>query len=125
MKRYRRDETFRYTFNQPSIGQFQIIQVDGENVESNPGKMEIHNISPRGMKILTGFDLMLKEKEEIIVQLSFTLVTEHTVHGKVVWQENYINKSCYYGIDLIIDDQQSDNIIEDLKHLIHKDKSNI
>ncbi|KAB8137471.1 hypothetical protein F9U64_09350 [Gracilibacillus oryzae] len=121
--RYRRDETFRYTFNQPKHGLFQIVKVNGKDVESKQGKFLVHNISPRGMQVSTSFDLMFKEGKDIIIQSTFELVTEHTVHGRIAWQKR--KDSYFYGIDLIIDDQQSDYIIDDLKQFIHNEKSNL
>ncbi|WP_058308973.1 PilZ domain-containing protein [Gracilibacillus massiliensis] len=121
--RYKREEGFRYVFKKPLVGTLQIIKVNEKEVESNPGEAFFYDLSPGGAKIATEFDLHYK-KNEIIIQLTFELESEHVVNGNIVWQDEDYHDGYYYGIELLIEEEKSTEIIDELKSFIQKEKSN-
>ncbi|WP_143522874.1 PilZ domain-containing protein, partial [Pseudomonas sp. 2822-15] len=88
-------------------------------MESKNGEAFLYNISPTGLKLLSHLDLR-SGKSEVDVDVCFTLVSEHEVRGRVVWQKsaNIGNGKYYYGIELLINEEEKNRIINELKEFI-------
>ncbi|RAK18863.1 PilZ domain-containing protein [Anoxybacillus vitaminiphilus] len=112
--RFKRQEAFRYEFGQPLPCTFRIVQVGEKKVETDKGKAEIHDISPKGMKIGTPLNIPL-DKKIIIIEITFTLSElELTVLGKLVWQRKFAN-DYFYGVNLILSHKEERQLIDELK----------
>jgi hypothetical protein len=112
--RFKRQEAFRYEFGQPLPCTFRIVQIGEKKVESDKGKAEIHDISPKGMKIATPLNIPL-DKKSIIIEITFTLsVLELTFLGKLVWQRKFAN-DYFYGVHLILSQDEGQRLIDELK----------
>jgi hypothetical protein len=112
--RFKRQEAFRYEFGQPLSCTFRIAQVGEKKVESDKGKAEIHDISPKGMKIATQLNIPF-DKKSIIIEITFTLSEfELTFLGKLVWQRKFAN-DYFYGVHLILSQEEERRLIDELK----------
>jgi hypothetical protein len=112
--RFKRQEAFRYEFGQPLPCTFRIVQVGEKKVESDKGKAEIHDISPKGMKIATPLNIPL-DKTAIIIDITFILnEIELTCLGKLVWQRKMAN-DYFYGVNLILSHAEEQRLISELK----------
>ncbi|WP_084040731.1 PilZ domain-containing protein [Gracilibacillus boraciitolerans] len=83
----------------------------------------MYDLSPGGLKIETEFDLQF-QKNQIDIQISFELATSHELNGTIVWQDKNYLSGYYYGVDLIITEEKSNQIIDELKSFIQQEKSN-
>ncbi|MBU9722389.1 MULTISPECIES: PilZ domain-containing protein [Bacillaceae] len=119
--RYKREETFRYEFGQPLDCVYRILRVNGVSEETKHGNGKLFDISPTGIKLQSPLDLQ-SSKNEVDVELCFTLVAEHTVTGKIVWQKLANVGQYFYGIDLEIPTEVKEHIIHDLKEFIQVNK---
>jgi hypothetical protein len=115
--RFKRQEAFRYEFGQPIPCSFRIVRIGEKEVESDKGKAEIYDISPKGMKIGTSLNIPL-EKKVIILEVSFTLnKTELIFHGRLVWQRRFAN-DYFYGVNLILSLSEETKLINELKQYV-------
>ncbi|MGO4888395.1 PilZ domain-containing protein [Anaerobacillus sp. MEB173] len=119
--RYKRAETFRYEFGRPLECEFKIIKINGGDKASNPGKAKLHDISPSGLKISTNLNLLC-HKNEVELEVQFTLFSCFVVRGKIVWQKLDRYGEYFYGVNLFIDDKGKDELINDLKNYIQKER---
>jgi hypothetical protein len=112
--RFKRQEAFRYEFGQPLPCTFRIAQIGEKKVESDKGKAEIYDISPKGMKIATSLNIPL-DKTSIIIEITFTLSElELTFLGRLVWQKKFAN-DYFYGVNLILSQDEGQRLIDELK----------
>src|SRR5690625_971394 len=104
MRRYKRKETFRYTFEEPIAALFEIIGIDDHTVSSSKGKAKILNISPHGIKLNSPLNIPETDHKSIQLTISFELNNKQlNVNGEIVWKKPK-GISVDYGIDLIIDE---------------------
>ncbi|MCQ5365567.1 PilZ domain-containing protein [Anoxybacillus salavatliensis] len=114
--RFKRQEPFRYQFDQPIPCTFRIIRIGEREVETDKGAAEIHDISPRGIRMETKLHLPIDSaKGEMEVELQFTIVDQPiTVRGVVIWKKTYANEF-QYGISLEISKQEEMQLIGEIK----------
>ncbi|MBU8906284.1 PilZ domain-containing protein [Desertibacillus haloalkaliphilus] len=117
---YKREETFRYEFQPPLTCTFNIIKINGEEIESNQGQGKIQDISPSGLKLMSMLDLQVT-RNEIDVEVYFTMLSDWVVRGRVVWQKVANMNEYYYGIDLSTDIGESEDMINGLKEYIRQE----
>lgn len=122
--RYKRQETFRYVFGTPIECEFTIINVNGKQVDSKPGKAKIYDLSPGGLKVSTQFNL-LSQKNKLEVEIRFSLMEENVVRGEIIWQDFSSENHYYYGVYLFIDEEKKSKLIKELKNYIQKEKEAI
>jgi len=112
----RREEAFRYSFPEPLEGEFKLAKINGHEVESNVGSVEIIDLSLNGAKISTEYDLQIQEAD-VEITLQF-MIMDHPfeIQGKVVHEESLYNKYTY-GVHLNTDETTREEITEKLKEL--------
>ncbi len=88
--RFKRQEPFRYQFGQPIPCTFRITRIGEREVETDKGAAEIHDISPRGIRMETKLNLPIDSaKGEMEVELQFTIVDQPmNVRGVVIWKKH-------------------------------------
>ncbi|OIJ20699.1 hypothetical protein BKP45_08630 [Anaerobacillus alkalidiazotrophicus] len=112
--RFRREDTFRYQFEEPVECNFRIIKVEKKDFTSKSGKAQIYDISEGGLKLTIPLDIPLKGKN-IEIEVSFKLNEEDLkVTGILIWSKNmYTHYS--YGVQFTIDHSLRKKLIEELK----------
>lgn len=117
MRRYKRKETFRYTFEEPIIAYFRISKINDHTVSSSKGEGKIINISPHGLKLNTHLEI----HESIELTISFKLNNKlFNIKGVIIWTKKKV-MSIDHGINLIIDYSTKQELIKQLK--IHSRKA--
>lgn len=114
--RFKRQEPFRYQFGQPIPCKFRITRIGERQVETDKGAAEIHDISPRGIRMETSLNLPIDSaKGEIEVELQFTIVDQPmNVRGVVIWKKTCVNEF-QYGLSLEISKQEEMLLIGEIK----------
>ena len=115
MHRYNRNEPFRYTFEKPVPGMFQIVAVDDRVVETSLGEINIIDISPEGAKLQS--KLRLPDKK-VKIYTHFKL-EEREFHfiGDVIWQKQSGNVY-QYGVHFLLKEKAKHELIESLKQYV-------
>lgn len=116
--RYKRNETFRYEFGKPLPCSLKILKVDGQQVESKVGKADIYDLSPEGLKISTEFNFF--NNNEVVLEFSFSIITEQKVTGEIIWQRKDYNGHYLYGVHLFNDAESKNKLINELKEYSKK-----
>ncbi len=121
--RFKRQEAFRYQFGQPIPCVFRIVRIDDKEIESEKGTAEIHDISPRGMKIETTYNIPPHPK---VIQTEITFMlneVEFNFLGTFVWQKKFANHY-YYGLQLLLSREQEEILISEIKRyaFLHNDR---
>ncbi|WP_158591785.1 PilZ domain-containing protein [Oceanobacillus halophilus] len=112
MKRYNRDEPFRYTFGTPLEAVFQIIKVDDQLTETSNGKASIIDLSLEGIRLNAALNFPDRP-----VQLAIWFVLndkEFNFTGDVVWKKQS-GTGYDYGLLLKVDDDDKNELITQLK----------
>ncbi|MFC7061868.1 PilZ domain-containing protein [Halobacillus seohaensis] len=109
--RYNRQESLRYTFQDPPSTLFKIIQIDEQPVKTSNGSGFILNLSPSGMLLSTGLKLPFQKNIQLLLN---TTLSNKPVEWKaeVVWGKE-IGTTYQYGLTLLDDHQEE--IIHTLK----------
>ncbi|MBY0121777.1 PilZ domain-containing protein [Bacillus sp. S/N-304-OC-R1] len=112
--RYRRQESFRYQFEEPVACTFRILKVESKERLSNTGNAYVYDISEGGVKLTTPLNLSIDNKK-IEIEISFRLnEAELLLTGILVWKKNHINDYSY-GVHFTIDEKLKRKLIEELK----------
>lgn len=112
---YRRNEGFRYTFNEPIDCSFKIIKIDHKQISSEFGHGNIIDISPSGLKFITTLDLSPSRKE-VEVEIHFSIDgVPFVMPGVIIWQKKGYHNDFSYGVKLEASHEVADQIIEQLK----------
>ncbi|OQM45887.1 hypothetical protein B6A27_09560 [Anoxybacillus sp. UARK-01] len=115
--RFKRNEAFRYQFGQPLLGTFRIAYIDGKEMDSEKGAVEIYDISPKGMKIRTVFDIPPRPRD-VCIQVTFILNdVEFNLLGIIVWQKRDF-RGYFYGLQLHLSHEQEEIMIRELKRYV-------
>ncbi|WP_342512968.1 PilZ domain-containing protein [Sporosarcina sp. FSL K6-1522] len=111
---YKRNEYFRYTFDEPLEAEFRVVIAAPEEKESKRGHCQLVNISPGGLKFATKFDIPLEHKP-VRLRIEFTLYENSIeVEGSIVWKKPY-SDGWMYGFDFVEDTEVEAQIVHELK----------
>lgn len=112
MRRFKREEPFRYEFIQPQDTSFYISRFRGKTSQSSRGKGVVRNISPGGLRLETDFNLPKGDEIEITIELD---IANHIIEpvGFIVWKDQSHDRFLY-GIRFTSNDFAQD-IIRALK----------
>lgn len=110
----RREEAFRYEFPEPISGDFYITNINGMEVESSFGKMEILDLSLNGAQIITEYDFQIGSNS-IELTLQFRIMSiEFSIPGIVIHQQaSGVKFVC--GIHLKTDEILRTQLTDELK----------
>ncbi len=110
---YKRHEAFRYIFNSPLESTMKIIRINGRDVESTAGAVEIHDISLNGAKFAC--PLNLHPEHEVYVQISFCLNEKPLDFlGHIVWKKTS-GKQYFYGLEFQNKKYDKEQLLSELK----------
>lgn len=109
-----RKEPFRYSFLEPLTGKFQITKINGREVESKFGELNILEISWNGVKISTEYQYQI-DGNEIELTLHFKIMSfDFSISGIVIHQKHY-GREIVYGVKLKTDENIRKEITDELK----------
>lgn len=97
MMQFKRNEGFRYKFDEPLNARFKVL-VNGQvnNQDATILQCEIHDISPRGIKMFSKEDF--GEHNNMILQLEVNFTLDEvaiTAVGDIVWKRPYARGNMY------------------------------
>ncbi|WP_432354623.1 PilZ domain-containing protein [Sporosarcina sp. A2] len=111
---YKRDESFRYHFDEPVPAEFSIYLKNSDRPGTGKGDSKLLDISPGGTRMETAFDIPVK-RDEVALRLRFNLFQQPIeTNGVIVWKEATAT-GWIYGIDFDEDALIAQTIINDLK----------
>lgn len=123
MKKYKRQEGFRFVFNVPVDAQFAVL-VNGKRQDLVMHPCKIIDISPRGMKIYTESHIanITKYANELLqFEIHFILdVTKIKAVGHVRWSKPYGTGS-YFGLFFRDQPEIEELIISEMKRRRRKE----
>lgn len=112
---FRREEPFRYTFNEEVKGLLTITSVDDEYADSKKEYVHLLDLSPNGMKIKCDMDLSIR-KNKYEFQVNFILNNkELSLIGIPIWKKQIGPHSFSYGIRGYNNERTKREITEELK----------
>lgn len=118
---FKRNEGFRLIFNEPIPATFIILKINGNDVKSKKGEIQILDMSLKGTKIQTKFKLPIPHTR---IEMEFVICDEpmHLV-GELVWEKQR-NQEFIYGV--IFDDSAKllqPQLLQQLKKYASKNKA--
>ncbi|PLS16479.1 hypothetical protein CVD28_15430 [Bacillus sp. M6-12] len=120
--KYKREESFRFSFPVPVPGHFFITKINGEQGVSKKGVMELLDISPKGAKFRSVLNFPLNPDLELT--LSFQLNSSAiNLSGSIVWQKIQTGKYLY-GFSIKQTEDAQATLIKELKLYRKNQKGN-
>ncbi|MFY3791546.1 PilZ domain-containing protein [Ureibacillus sp. MALMAid1270] len=118
---FKRQEGFRFVFNEPIEANFVIQGKDGQAIEQKSHPCKILDLSPRGIKIFTEAEIGHYINESVQIEVDFILdVTNIHAIGEIVWSSPF-GQGKQLGIQLIDQPDIVDLIINELKQRRRKE----
>ena len=111
---YKRDEAFRFPFEEPVAAEFSIYLTNSDLPGTGTGDSKLLDLSPGGARMLASYDIPVN-REEVAVRIRFNLFQDPIeTEGVIVWKEA-TGDDWMYGIDFHEDALIAENIVTDLK----------
>ncbi|WP_158541002.1 PilZ domain-containing protein [Sporosarcina sp. BI001-red] len=111
---YKRDEAFRYSFNEPVPAEFSIYLKNSDRPGTGTGDSKLLDISPGGTRMETFFDIPVN-RDEVALRLRFNIFQRPIeTDGVMVWKER-VGTGWMYGIDFDENASVAKAIVDDLK----------
>lgn len=112
--RYKRKESFRFSFGKPLPSFFTIQELNGKPINTAEGKATLINISLSGLKLSTSLNIP-DSRPPVKISVRFTInKTEFIVPGEIVWKNKRLN-DYQYGIHFYIKEKEQEKLMEELK----------
>ncbi|EKN68374.1 PilZ domain-containing protein [Schinkia azotoformans MEV2011] len=113
---FRRQESFRYTFNKPIDCTFKIIKIDDSEVNTEFGSGQIIDISPNGLKMISSLNVSPTLKK-VEIEVHFPIDEQAFITpGIILWQKKEWSLNVYsYGIKLLCSEEITASIVTGLK----------
>lgn len=112
---YRRDESFRFTFDHPIEGTFKILRINGVAGISKEGPASIIDLSPNGVRFSSPLNLPISEKS-LLFEVCFVINEKPlSILAEPRWKKRVSPTSFTYGLVDIDSDETKKEIIEELK----------
>lgn len=111
--KYNRDEAFRFIFDPPLSGFFNIIRVNNLENKSRNGAMSVLDVSAGGLKFQS--NLELPEHADLELLLTFIINNDKlSLQGRIIWKKK--KGSAYlYGFIMNENERLRETIIQELK----------
>ncbi len=119
---FKRQEGFRFVFNEPIDANFVLIDKDGQaSDEKTSHPCKILDLSPRGIKVFTNAKIGEDANKPIQVEIQFVLdVTNIRAIGEVVWSKPF-GQGKQLGIQIVDQPDIVDLIISEMKQRRRKE----
>lgn len=120
----RRKEPFRYLFAVPEPCLFQIIELNGLELETRQALAELIDWNKSGCKLVAGLDLRSGDNlVRLTIDFPFAETFPLTVNGEVRWQSD--NEGGYlYGIQFMADDDLKERVKVEIRRLAAENRIN-
>lgn len=113
--RFKREESFRFSFGKPMLAFFTIDEINGNAVETSEGTAKLIDVSPNGLKLCTSLDIPFSHQNPSKVSIRFLLIEiEYKLHGEIVWKDKH-DENYFYGIHFSIEENMQQKLISDIK----------
>ncbi len=123
---YKRQEAFRFQFQQPIHGTFKIVSINGKQGDVKSAIAYIVDISPNGIKFRSPINLPI-EQNDFLLEISFLLADRFiNVLGKPKWKKTE-GKMWVYGFTGLDDKETKKEIVNVLKiytKMVHNESKN-
>lgn len=119
--KYKRDESYRFTFSQPIPCSFTIVGIGDQTIESKTAKGEIVDLSPQGCRLQSLLDILLEK--EVRVRVTFQLdegYAEIAAEGALQWKKRKGLSHYQYGVEFPKDESLKTIITDELKKYVKK-----
>ncbi|MFC4556930.1 PilZ domain-containing protein [Virgibacillus kekensis] len=116
---YKRNESYRFVFNQPVTGKLT------KREESNTvnAVVEVLDVSNEGAKVRCNHDINFARNQKVYLSFSLNSSAFHAP-GTVIWSKRF-HSSTEMGLHLQTDNEYRNNMIKELKEIAkQKKKSN-
>ena len=115
---FKRQEGFRFVFNEPIDASFVFIDKDeqaNEEISKISHPCKILDLSPRGIKIYTNVEIGESKSKPLLLEVQFVLdVTNIRAIGEVVWSKRF-GQGKQLGIQIVDQPDIVDLIINEMK----------
>ncbi|WP_166786675.1 PilZ domain-containing protein [Jeotgalibacillus salarius] len=116
--RYNRQEGFRFSFKKPLEAAFRIYELHGREVNSQPGKALMHDLSPSGTKMSSKLNLPVSNEDPVKIHLQFMLnELVYEMKAELVWKRAGGNEF-YYGVHFYASEDVKEDIVKQLKQYV-------
>ena len=119
--KYKRDESYRFTFSQPIPCTFTIVGIGDQTIQSKTAKGEIVDLSPQGCRLQSLLDIHLEK--EVRLQVEFQLdegFARILSVGVIQWKKQKGISHFQYGIEFVKDADLKNTITDELKKYVKK-----
>lgn len=90
---FKRDESFRFTFENPVKATFKVLRLNQLNNDLKEGSALIIDLSPNGLRLSSSLDLPINEKN-IVLMISFVLNAQPlSIMAEPIWKKTHF---CYF-----------------------------
>jgi hypothetical protein len=121
--RYKREEAFRFAFEDPISVFFSITEVNGISVTTSEGEAKLIDLSLSGMKLSSTLDIPISNQNQVKVYVRFPLnESAYMIKGNIIWRKEKSN-SFYYGIQFYADENVQEELMKELKLYARRLKS--
>ncbi|SHT47199.1 Uncharacterised protein [Mycobacteroides abscessus subsp. abscessus] len=124
---YKRQEAFRFQFQQPIHGTFKIVSINGKQGDAKSAIAYIVDISPNGIKFRSPINLPI-DQNDFLLEISFLLAERFiNVLGKPKWKKTE-GKMWVYGFTGLDDKETKKEIVNVLKiytKKVHNESKNL
>ena len=111
--KYNRDEAFRFIFDPPLSGFFNIIRVNNLENKSRNGAMSVLDVSAGGLKFQS--NLELPEHADLELLLTFIINNDKlSLQGRIIWKKKK-GSTYMYGFIMNENERLRETIIQELK----------
>ncbi|WP_226676414.1 PilZ domain-containing protein [Rossellomorea aquimaris] len=119
--KYKRDESYRFTFSHPIPCSFTIVGIGDQTIQSKAAKGEMVDLSPQGCRIQSLLDIHLEK--EVRLQVTFQLgedFAEITAVGAIQWKKKKGLTDYQYGVKFPGDAGLKERITDELKKYVKR-----
>jgi len=120
---FKRDESFRFTFENPVKATFKVLRLNQLNNGLKEGSALIIDLSPNGLRLSSSLDLPINEKN-IVLMISFVLNAQPlSIMAEPIWKKRTSATSFSYGLVGVNDEETKSMIITELKEYTKKNST--
>ncbi|KIL43750.1 PilZ domain-containing protein [Jeotgalibacillus campisalis] len=113
--RYNRNEAFRFAFKEPLHARFSIYEVNGKEVETTEGEIQLMDLSPSGAKTYTELNIPYTANNSVKITIHFQLnESTYNFKGKIVWKKVW-SDGFMYGVSFLVNEDMQQEIVKQLK----------
>ncbi|KGA97217.1 hypothetical protein AJ85_03495 [Alkalihalobacillus alcalophilus ATCC 27647 = CGMCC 1.3604] len=111
---FKRNEGFRLSFKERIVGKMSTRGIQGIDIESNTGSIQIIDMSLKGMKVISELQLPVATN----VLLVFMILDQpFYLSGELIWRKDR-QQSCMYGVKLEPDSYSEKELLGALKKYV-------